>query len=288
MPRPASSRPRSTLSGFAAARACEQIKVDVAGNDLPVRIIATHGGPSAGHYGPTHHAVDDIGSCDCCPTSPCWCPPTRWRRRRALIAAADHPGPVFLRLPQRDALVHRGPVDFRIGRALTLADGDDVTLIATGPHPVLMARHAAETLAAEGIRARVLNMHTIKPLDEGAVLRAAAETGGIVTVEDHLVTGGAAARSARSWRPAAAARCAGSGARPLQRPGRRRARPASARGRHPGAHRRRGPAADRSGGLMDSPPARHRASALPVRAARQHERGHRLGGPGSARTPPAG
>ncbi|MFI6875987.1 transketolase family protein [Streptomyces sp. NPDC050400] len=180
-----------TLSGFAAARACEQIKVDVAGNDLPVRIIATHGGLSAGHYGPTHHAVDDIGILRLLPNLTVLVPADAVEAEAALIAAADHPGPVFLRLGRSETpLVHRSPVDFRIGRALTLADGDDVTLIATGPHPVLMARRAAETLAAEGIGARVLNMHTIKPLDEEAVLRAAAETGGIVTVEDHLVTGG--------------------------------------------------------------------------------------------------
>ncbi|MGC4986797.1 transketolase family protein [Streptomyces sp. DT193] len=180
-----------TLSGFAATRACEQIKVDVAGNDLPVRIVATHGGLSAGHYGPTHHAVDDLGIMRLLPNLTVLVPADAVEAEAALIACADHPGPVFLRLGRTETpLVYRRPHDFRIGRAVTLADGDDVTLIASGPYPVLMALRAAETLAAEGIGARVLNMHTIKPLDEEAVLRAAAGTRGIVTVEDHLVVGG--------------------------------------------------------------------------------------------------
>ncbi|MEU7551556.1 transketolase C-terminal domain-containing protein [Streptomyces sp. NPDC044571] len=180
-----------TLSGFAAARACEQVKVDVAGNNLPVRIVATHGGLSAGHYGPTHHAADDLGILRLMPNLTVLVPADTVEAEQALLASVDHPGPVFIRLGRSATpLVYREPYEYRIGRAVTLADGDDVTLIATGPHPVGMALRAAEALAAEGIRARVLNMHTIKPLDEEAVLRAAAETGGIVTVEDHLVVGG--------------------------------------------------------------------------------------------------
>ncbi|MGW4926783.1 transketolase family protein [Streptomyces parvulus] len=180
-----------TLSGFAATRACEQVKVDVAGNNLPVRIVVSHGGLSAGHYGPTHHAADDLGIMRLMPNLTVLVPADAVEAEQALLASAGHPGPVFLRLGRsRTPLVHRQPCDFRIGRALTLADGDDVTLVATGPYPVLMALRAAEALAAEGISARVLNMHTIKPLDEEAVLRAAAETRGIVTVEDHLVVGG--------------------------------------------------------------------------------------------------
>lgn len=180
-----------TLSGFAAARACEQIKVDVAGNNLPVRIVVTHGGLSAGHYGPTHHAAEDLGIMRMMPNLTVLVPADAVEAEQALLASVDHPGPVFLRLG-RDAtpLVHREPCDFRIGRAAVLAAGDDVTLVAAGPYPVLMAVEAAETLAAEGIGARVLDMHTIKPLDTGALLRAAEETRGIVTVEDHLVVGG--------------------------------------------------------------------------------------------------
>ncbi|MFE1265141.1 transketolase family protein [Streptomyces albogriseolus] len=180
-----------TLSGFAATRACEQIKVDVAGNNLPVRVIVSHGGLSAGHYGPTHHAVDDLGIMRLMPQLTVLVPADAFEAEQALITSAGHPGPVVIRLGRGETpLVHRRPYDFRIGRAVTLADGDDVTLVATGPYPVLMALRAAETLAAEGIGARVLNMHTIKPLDEEAVLRAVAETRGIVTVEDHLVVGG--------------------------------------------------------------------------------------------------
>lgn len=180
-----------TLSSFAAARAAEQIKVDVAGNNLPVRIVVTHGGLSAGHYGPTHHAVEDIAIMRTMPNLTILVPADAIEAEQALLASARLPGPVFLRLGRSATpLVYTEPPDFRVGRAVRLRTGGDVTLIATGPHPVLMASAAADLLAANGIRATVLNMHTVKPLDTDAVSRAAARTAGIVTVEDHLVIGG--------------------------------------------------------------------------------------------------
>jgi transketolase len=180
-----------TLSSFAAARAAEQIKVDVAGNNLPVRIVVTHGGLSAGHYGPTHHAVEDLAIMRTMPNLTVLVPADAVEAEQAMLASAELPGPVFLRLGRAATpLVYRERPEFHIGRAVELAAGDDVTLAATGPHPVLMALRAAELLAADGVRAAVLNMHTLKPLDTGAVLRAAERTRGIVTVEDHLVIGG--------------------------------------------------------------------------------------------------
>lgn len=180
-----------TISSFAAARACEQIKVDVAGNDLPVRIVVTHGGLSAGHYGPTHHALEDIALMRTMPNLTVLVPADAVEAACALRAVHELPGPAFLRLGRAPTpLVHREPCDFQVGRALLLADGDDVTLVATGPEPVLRAVEARERLAARGVRARLLDMHTVKPLDTAALTRAARETAGIVTVEDHRLVGG--------------------------------------------------------------------------------------------------
>lgn len=180
-----------TLSGFAATRACEQIKVDVAGNDLPVRIVVTHGGLSAGHYGPTHHAVEDVAIMRMMPNLTVVVPADAMEAEQAMRATTELAGPLFLRLGRAPTpLVYHGPYEFRIGRAVRLVDGDDVTVVATGPHPVRMAVAAAELLADQGVHARVLNMHTVKPLDVAALRLAAEQTRGIVTVEDHLVVGG--------------------------------------------------------------------------------------------------
>lgn len=181
----------NTMSAFASLRACEQLRTDVAANNLPVRIVGTHGGLSAGHYGPSHHALEDLAILRTMPNLTVIVPADAAETAYATRAAAHHPGPVFVRLGRAATpLVHHGPYDFQIGRAVRLADGGDVTLIATGPLPVSMALQARETLLGLGVRARVLNMHTVKPLDSDAVVRAARETGGIVTVEDHLAIGG--------------------------------------------------------------------------------------------------
>lgn len=181
----------NTLSGFAAARACEQVKVDVAGNNLPVRIVATHAGLSAGHYGPTHHAVEDLAILRTLPNLTVVVPADAVETEYAVRATADLPGPLFLRLGRAATpLVHHEPYEFTVGRARVLREGTDVTIVATGPYPVSMALEAADELAARGVAARVLNMHTIKPIDREAIAAAARETGGIVTVEDHLVVGG--------------------------------------------------------------------------------------------------
>ncbi|MFJ6798052.1 transketolase family protein [Streptomyces sp. NPDC091268] len=181
----------NTLSGFAAARACEQVKVDVAGNDLPVRIVATHAGLSAGHYGPTHHAVEDLAILRTLPNLTVVVPADAVETEYAVRATAYLPGPVFLRLGRAATpLVHHEPYTFTVGRARVLREGADVTIVATGPYPVSMALEAAAELAGRGVSARVLNMHTVKPIDREAIVAAARETGGIVTVEDHVVVGG--------------------------------------------------------------------------------------------------
>ncbi|MFI1767736.1 transketolase family protein [Streptomyces sp. NPDC020800] len=180
-----------TMSTFATTRALEQLKLDVAGNNLPVRVVATHGGLSAGHYGPSHHAVQDLAILRTLPHLTVLVPADAGETALAVRAAAHHPGPVYIRLGRNATpQIHHEPYDFRIGTSAQLADGDDLTVVATGPLPVHFACGAREVLAERGIAARVVNMHTIKPLDRDALLRAAAETAGIVTVEDHLDAGG--------------------------------------------------------------------------------------------------
>ncbi|MGW6983965.1 transketolase family protein [Streptomyces sp. NPDC054932] len=184
----------NTIASFAATRACEQVKVDIAGNNLPVRIVGTHGGFSAGHYGPTHHSLEDVAILRTLPNLTVVVPADAAETEYAIRAIADteaFPGPVYVRLGRSATpLVHRGPYEFRIGKADLLRPGGDVTIVATGPLPVSEALAAAGLLAERGIDARVLNMHTVKPLDEEAVLAAARETAGLVTVEDSVLVGG--------------------------------------------------------------------------------------------------
>jgi transketolase len=181
----------NTMSGFASARACEQVKLDVAVTNLPVRIVGTHAGFSAGHYGPTHHALNDLAIMRSMPNMTVIAPADTVEVAAAVHAAADWPGPVFIRLGRGETpLIHQRPCDFEIGRATTLTPGDDVSIIAVGPLPVWFALDAGRRLAQRGVGARVINMHTIRPLDQEVIFLAADQTAGIVTVEDHLATGG--------------------------------------------------------------------------------------------------
>lgn len=181
----------NTISSFACCRACEQVKIDVAENNLDVKIVVTHSGVSAGHYGPTHHALEDVAIMRALANMIVVVPADAAEADAAARAVALRPGPAFVRLGRKETpLVHEQPCEFTIGEAIELREGTDATIVASGAYPVLFALEAHETLAREGIRARVLDMHTIKPLDEDALLRAAAETAGVVTVEEHTVVGG--------------------------------------------------------------------------------------------------
>ncbi|QEV21888.1 transketolase family protein [Streptomyces alboniger] len=180
-----------TMSTFATTRACEQLKLDVAGNNLPVKVVATHGGLSAGHYGPSHHALQDLAIVRTLPHLTVLVPADAGETALAVRAAAHHPGPVYIRLGRNATpRVYQEPYDFTIGASVQLGDGDDLLVVATGALPVHYALTARDVLAERGVSARVVNMHTIKPLDRAPLLRAARETAGIVTVEDHLVVGG--------------------------------------------------------------------------------------------------
>ncbi|MDQ6849219.1 MAG: transketolase [Actinomycetota bacterium] len=181
----------NTMAAFASARALEQVKVDIAYHNLPVRIVATHSGLSAAHLGPTHHAQQDLAAMRALPNMTVLTPADPGETIRMVTAAAYLPGPVYIRLGRNPLpAVYQHDHEFVVGRAVELRSGCDVTIVAAGGYPVLFALEAAERLAELEIEATVLNMHTIKPLDVPALIRAATSTRGIVTVEDHAALGG--------------------------------------------------------------------------------------------------
>ncbi len=180
----------STFAMFAAGRAFEQIRNSVGYPHLNVKIGATHAGITVGEDGATHQCNEDIALMRTIPGMTIINPADAIEARAAVEAAILHNGPVYMRFG-RSALANINGADykFELGKGVTLKEGSDVTIIATGL-PVHLALTAADMLAAEGISARVVNIHTIKPLDKEIVAKAAAETGAIVTVEEHNVIGG--------------------------------------------------------------------------------------------------
>lgn len=180
----------TSYATFSPGRNWEQIRTTICYNDQPVKIIGSHAGVSVGPDGATHQALEDIAIMRALPNMIVIAPCDAHEAARATIAAAAHNGPVYIRLArEKTPVVTTERTPFTIGKALQLEDGTDLTLIACGSlvHETLLA---AKTLADDGIRARVLNMHTVKPLDDEAVRTAAKETGAIVTIEEHQITGG--------------------------------------------------------------------------------------------------
>lgn len=197
----------NTMAAFASARALEQVKVDIAYHNLPVRVVGTHSGLSAAQLGPTHHAQQDLAAMRALPNMTVLTPADPDETVRMVRAAAYLPGPVYIRLGRNaiEPVYSDDDAEFVVGRAVELRSGSDVSIIAAGAHPVRLALAAAQRLAASSVSARVLNMHTIKPLDLAAVLAAAEQTRGIVTVEDHGIIGGlggAVAEALAEHRPA--------------------------------------------------------------------------------------
>ncbi|MCL2489081.1 MAG: transketolase family protein [Oscillospiraceae bacterium] len=180
----------STFAMFAAGRAFEQVRNSIGYPHLNVKIGATHAGISVGEDGASHQCCEDIALMRTIPGMTIINPADDAEAKKAIRAALEMKGPVYMRFGRLALPVVTDPdADFVIGKATELAAGTDVTLIATGLL-VGEALKAAEMLKADGISARVLNMATIKPLDDAAVLKAAAETGCIVTAEEHTVIGG--------------------------------------------------------------------------------------------------
>jgi transketolase len=180
----------STYSVFASMRACEQIRTFVCYPNINIKIVASHGGLTPGNDGPTHQAIEDIGIMRSLPNM-CVMMPADFNATKALIKKTlEWQTPVFVRLT-RDAVpcIYGEAEKFEIGKGKVVKEGKDVTIIANGDM-VYHALQAAEALLGSGIQARVVDMHTIKPIDTELVLDCCEATGAIVTVEDHNILNG--------------------------------------------------------------------------------------------------
>ena len=181
----------NTMATFAATRALEAVKIDIAYNAVPVRIAATHGGFSAGHLGPTHHSLEDLAIMRVLPNMTVLVPVDAAQTAALVTQTLDVPGPVYMRLGRKatpPVAVDAEPPE--IGRLQRLRDGEDVIAVAAGPHPVAAALEAAEELAADGLSVAVYNAHTLKPFDVPTLVDAVADAALVVTVEDHWRAGG--------------------------------------------------------------------------------------------------
>lgn len=179
-----------TIGAFLAYRAFEFIRNDVCLQNQNVKIVGTGAGQVYSALGPTHHSTEDLGGLRALPNLTIICPASPLEVKKATIAAYEYEGPVYLRLgTNREPEIYGSDYGFEIGKAVTLKDGSDITIIGIGS--ILKdALDVAEQLKAEGVNARVIDMHTIKPMDRETVIKAVEETGKIVTVEDHNVIGG--------------------------------------------------------------------------------------------------
>ncbi|MBC8447435.1 MAG: transketolase [Chloroflexi bacterium] len=181
----------ATYASFIGLLCAEQIRTDVCYPCLPVRILAHHAGITMGFYGSSHHATEDLSIMRSFADLTVFGTVDPTLAEAALKASVSHPGPIYFRLGRgREKPVYeRPPADFAFGRAITLRDGRDAAVLTTGL-PLGVALEAAEILAAEdGLSIRVIDMHTVKPIDAEAVLEAAA-TGIVLTVEEHNIIGG--------------------------------------------------------------------------------------------------
>ncbi len=180
-----------TFASFAGILGFEQIKTDCAYPRMPVRVLAHHSGMSMGFYGTSHHSLEDLAAMRAVANLTVACAADANQLRAMLRASLSVPGAMYLRLGRgRDPEVYPAvPDDFEFGRAVRLREGADATIITTGSmlYPSL---GAAELLAADGCQVRVVDMHTVKPLDMAAVLAAAEQTGAVITVEEHNIIGG--------------------------------------------------------------------------------------------------
>jgi len=182
----------STMAIFACLRAGEQVRTDIAYQNLPVKIIATHAGISFGHAGTTHHCTEDLAVMRSIAGMTVICPADGIETSLAVRACVDIPGPVYIRIGRgfEPPCYADENYDFEIGKAIEMVPGTDVTIICCGI-AVLQSVQAAKTLLEQdGISVRVINMHTIKPIDREAIMKAVTETRRILTIEEHNVEGG--------------------------------------------------------------------------------------------------
>lgn len=182
----------SSFAAFATGRCYDQIRTSIALPKLNVKVVGSHGGLSVGEDGATHQCCEDLALMRVLPNMTVVCPADAFEMRLAVKALLDRPGPAYLRLARLATEVYTETLpgyQFELGKGTFLRPGKDVTIVATGMM-VGMAWDAAQILAEQGIDARVIDIHTIKPLDEELLITAARETGCIVTSEEHSVIGG--------------------------------------------------------------------------------------------------
>jgi len=181
----------STFAVFGSGRAWDQVRISVAYPRLNVKIVVSHGGITVGEDGATHQALEDIAIIRALPNMTVIVPADATETYKAIKAVAAFHGPAYVRLGRSAVPVISEdiPGEFIIGKSILYRKGADVTIIACGLM-VAAALEAADTLSKEGISARVINMHTIKPIDKTAIINAAKETGAIVTAEEHSLVGG--------------------------------------------------------------------------------------------------
>lgn len=180
----------STFAVFGTGRVYDQIRQSIAYSELNVKIVASHAGITVGGDGATHQICEDIALIRGLPNMTVIVPADSIETYKSIKACVDHEGPVYVRLGRADLPTITSPKDkFEIGKASVLRDGDDITLIGMG---IMVSRCllAAEELNKHGINVRVINLSTVKPIDEKEIIRAARETGGIVTAEEHSVMTG--------------------------------------------------------------------------------------------------
>jgi transketolase len=180
----------STFAVFGTGRPFDQIRVSIAQPHLNVKIVCTHAGIITGEDGMSAHGIEDLSLMCSLPEFTVVAPADSLETVAAVHAAVQTPGPFYIRLFRpATAVMHQEGYNFRLGKAEVMREGRDVTIIGIGPM-LASVLQAAETLSGEGISCRVINMHTLKPTDEETILKAAEETGAIVTVEEHYIHGG--------------------------------------------------------------------------------------------------
>ncbi|WP_394885883.1 transketolase family protein [Clostridium butyricum] len=181
----------SSFAMFAAGRAFEQIRNSICYPSLNVKVCATHAGLTVGEDGATHQSVEDIALMRAIPNMTIINPVDEVETEAAILAIAEYEGPCYVRLGRLavETVNDENNYKFEIGKGITLSEGNDVTIVATGMM-VQLALKAKEELSKEGINAKIINIHTIKPIDCELLVKAAKETGAIVTAEEHSIVGG--------------------------------------------------------------------------------------------------
>jgi transketolase len=187
----------SSFAIFASCRCFDQLRLCVSQPELNVKVVATHGGITVGEDGPSHHAIEDLALYCALPGFTVVVPADAIEAAEAVKAAAATTGPFYIRLSRpKTPVVYPESYRFATGKAVTMRQGKDATVIATGIM-VAKALEASDALARQGVDCRVINMHTLRPLDEAAIIGAASETGAIVVAEEHLAQGGLGSRVAQ-------------------------------------------------------------------------------------------